>query len=239
MLVYVWGGSTFLCCHTEIQVADQTLYLSQSQYTDIRPTQSQHWSYNMRCLAGYLLDRAWNSSLKQWFSRILKSNIAEKHIFHGKKIDKYIFFYYEIKMMDLWMQIEGTKLTFIVTFSWLNFSKFASRMPQIAHILFSTFNIFRWWEGEAPPRNFLFFFISNSRLCRLLEYQILKITGMTRPGKRGSNPGLPLTWRTPWPLGQLSSLFYASSHSCAHAYSQTTAHTHTHTHTNYTYTQLL
>ena len=26
------------CCHTEIQVADQTFYLTQSQYTDTRPT---------------------------------------------------------------------------------------------------------------------------------------------------------------------------------------------------------
>ena len=26
------------CCHTEIEVADQTFYLTQSQYTDIRPT---------------------------------------------------------------------------------------------------------------------------------------------------------------------------------------------------------
>ena len=26
------------CCHTEIEVADQTFYISQSQYTDTRPT---------------------------------------------------------------------------------------------------------------------------------------------------------------------------------------------------------
>ena len=46
------------CCHTEIQVADQTLYLTQSQYTDTGPTspstdpftpgawQGSHWSAN-------------------------------------------------------------------------------------------------------------------------------------------------------------------------------------------------
>ena len=28
----------FTCCHTEIEVADQTFYLSQSQYTGARPT---------------------------------------------------------------------------------------------------------------------------------------------------------------------------------------------------------
>ena len=28
----------FTCCHTEIEVADQTFYLAQSQYTDTRPT---------------------------------------------------------------------------------------------------------------------------------------------------------------------------------------------------------
>ena len=46
------------CCHTEIEVADQTLYLTQSQYTDTGPTspstdprapgtwQGSHWSDN-------------------------------------------------------------------------------------------------------------------------------------------------------------------------------------------------
>ena len=28
----------FTCCHTEVEVADQTIYLTQSQYTDRRPT---------------------------------------------------------------------------------------------------------------------------------------------------------------------------------------------------------
>ena len=43
------------CCHTEIEVADQTLHLAQSQYTDTGPTspssdpmpgawQGSHWS---------------------------------------------------------------------------------------------------------------------------------------------------------------------------------------------------
>ena len=49
----------FTCCHTEIEVADQTFYLTQSQYTDTRPTspstdlrtpgvwQGSHWSANV------------------------------------------------------------------------------------------------------------------------------------------------------------------------------------------------
>ena len=40
------------------------------------------------------------------------------------------------------MQIEGTKLIFVMNFSVLHFFKFASRMPQIAQILVSTFKIF-------------------------------------------------------------------------------------------------
>ena len=48
----------FTCCHTEIEVADQTIYLTQSQYTDTGPTssstdpiikgvwQGSHWSAN-------------------------------------------------------------------------------------------------------------------------------------------------------------------------------------------------
>ena len=48
----------FTCCHTEIEAADQTFYLTQSQYTDTGPTspsadpitpgawQGSHWSGN-------------------------------------------------------------------------------------------------------------------------------------------------------------------------------------------------
>ena len=47
-----------MCCHTEIEVADQTFYLTQSEYTDAGPTspsadplapgawQGSHWSAN-------------------------------------------------------------------------------------------------------------------------------------------------------------------------------------------------
>ena len=49
---------SFTCCHTEIEAADPTLHLTQSQYTDTRPTspstdpitpgawQGSHWSAN-------------------------------------------------------------------------------------------------------------------------------------------------------------------------------------------------
>ena len=52
------------------------------------------------------------------------------------------------------MQIEGTKLIFIMNFSALDFFKFASRMPQIAQVkLVSTFKIFQGEGGHpwAPP----------------------------------------------------------------------------------------
>ena len=51
-------SDNFTCCHTEIEVADQTFYLTQSQYTDTGPTspsadpitpgawQGIHWSAN-------------------------------------------------------------------------------------------------------------------------------------------------------------------------------------------------
>ena len=74
----------------------------------------------------------------------------KKYIFRGKKINKHTFFSMNIRMMDLWMQIEGTKLIFIMNFSVLHFFKFASRTPQIAQILVSTFKIFQ--GGGACPR---------------------------------------------------------------------------------------
>ena len=51
-------SDNFTCCHTETEVADQTFYLTQSQYTDTGPTgpsadpitpgawQGSHWSAN-------------------------------------------------------------------------------------------------------------------------------------------------------------------------------------------------
>ena len=51
-------SDNFTCCHTEMEVADQTFHLTQSQYTDTGPTspsadpitpgawQGSHWSAN-------------------------------------------------------------------------------------------------------------------------------------------------------------------------------------------------
>ena len=51
-------SDNFMCCHTEIEVADQTFYLTRSHHTDTRPTspstdpiipgtwQGSHWSAN-------------------------------------------------------------------------------------------------------------------------------------------------------------------------------------------------
>ena len=50
------------------------------------------------------------------------------------------------------MQTEGTQLIFLMNFSMLDFFKFASRMPQIAQILVSTFKILGvgGMGGHAP-----------------------------------------------------------------------------------------
>ena len=57
-------SDNFSCCHTEIEVADQTFYLTQSEYTDSRPTgpsadpvtpgawQGRHWSANFFVVTG-------------------------------------------------------------------------------------------------------------------------------------------------------------------------------------------
>ena len=51
-------SGNFTCCHTELEVADKTFYLTQSQYTDTGPTspsaypitpvawQGSHWNAN-------------------------------------------------------------------------------------------------------------------------------------------------------------------------------------------------
>ena len=92
----------------------------------------------------------------------------KKHIFHEKKSTS-ILFSMKIKMMNLWMQIEGTNQIFIVNFSVLDFFKFASRMPQIAQ---------NRLVSRTPPRNFLFFSLAipgserktSSRYLRLVVF---------------------------------------------------------------------
>ena len=50
-------------------------------------------------------------------------NRGKINIYSVEKIDKHTFFSMKIKMMDLWMQIEGTKLIFVMNFSVLHFFK--------------------------------------------------------------------------------------------------------------------
>ena len=45
-------SGNFTCCHTEIEVADQTFHLTQSQYTDTGLTSPSTDTYNARRLAG-------------------------------------------------------------------------------------------------------------------------------------------------------------------------------------------
>ena len=102
-----------------------------------------------------------------------------KSVFCGGEIDKHTCFSVKINMMDLSMQIEGTKLIFIMNFSVFHFFKFASRMPEIAQILVSTFKIIQGGGGmhaPRPHRNVLSFFISNSRLwncCKQAKHAYL------------------------------------------------------------------
>ena len=80
-------------------------------------------------------------------------NRGKKYFPLEKKSISILFFPMKIKMIDLWMQIEGRKLIFIMNFSVLDFFEFASRMPQTAQILVSTFKIFPGeGGGGACPR---------------------------------------------------------------------------------------
>ena len=74
------------------------------------------------------------------------------------------------------MQIEGTKLIFIMNISVLDFFKFAARMPQIAQIFVSAFKIFRGSMPPDPPRNFLFF--SHEQFQALVIGSVLGLVGL-------------------------------------------------------------
>ena len=91
----------------------------------------------------------------------------------------------KIKMIDPWMQTEGTKLILVMNFSVLDFFKFASRMSQIAQILALDFQNFPggWGEGAypcpPPPPCPLaissIFFISISRLWVMILVSIAEV----------------------------------------------------------------
>ena len=100
-----------------------------------------------------------DSSRKWGFSRKWKLKIVEKKFRLGEKINKHTFFPMKIKMMDLWMQIEGRKLIFNMNFIVLDFFRFASRMPQgqTIQILVLTFKICRGNMPQDPPTYFFFF----------------------------------------------------------------------------------
>ena len=53
----------YMSCHTEIEVAEQTCYLTQSQFTD-RANQCQHWHLNAISLVRQVLE---NQSLSRWY----------------------------------------------------------------------------------------------------------------------------------------------------------------------------
>ena len=52
------------CCHTQIEVADQTFYLTQSQYTDTGPTDPSVDPI----MPGVWQGSHWSASLKNWHS---------------------------------------------------------------------------------------------------------------------------------------------------------------------------
>ena len=85
-------------------------------------------------------------------------NRGEKIVSVEKNRQPYFFF----QTARRCLQIEGTKLIFIMNFSVLDFCKFASRMPQTAQILVSTFTNFQGGGGDggAYPGTYREFFFS-------------------------------------------------------------------------------
>ena len=71
MLVYLRDGSALTSARaaTQIEVADQTFYLTQSQYTDARPTSPSAGPYNTRRLARQTLECQF---LSHWYDSIRK-----------------------------------------------------------------------------------------------------------------------------------------------------------------------
>ena len=61
----------FTCCHSDIQVADPTVYLTQSQYTDTGPTSPSADPITPGAFAGYSLGCQF---LRQWYDSTPKNS---------------------------------------------------------------------------------------------------------------------------------------------------------------------
>ena len=104
----------------------------------------------------------------------MKIESRGKIYFPWKKNQQAYFSSMKIKMMNLWMQIEGTKLIFIMNLIVLHFFKFASRVPQIAKILVSTFKVSGGQGGGACPQTPLeisSFFFHQQVQALILQFQ--------------------------------------------------------------------
>ena len=101
----------------------------------------------------------------------------------GKKSTSILFFSMKVKIIDLWLQIEGTKLIFVMNFSVLDFSNCTD---------FSlNFQNFPWGgggggggggeHGRGPPLEMSsLFFMDNSSLC-CIHYGCMMLLFTLRP----------------------------------------------------------
>ena len=88
-------------------------------------------------------------------------NEIVENIFSVEKINKHTFLSMKIKMMDLWMQTDGTELIFVMKFRMLHF--------KFAQILVSTFNI-----SDALIHD------CKNKLAFLVYNRSFKVTGNTK-----------------------------------------------------------
>ena len=91
-------SDNFTCCNTEMEVADQTFYLTQSQYTDTGPTspsadsitpgtwQGSHWSATLECQClSHWYDLTPKKSWCRWDSNLGSSTLEEDALPLGQR----------------------------------------------------------------------------------------------------------------------------------------------------------
>ena len=72
-------SDNFTCCYTEIEVADQTFYLTQSQYADTGPTSPSADPIT----PGPWQGSQWSANSSHWYDSIRKNPVASG-IFHSR-----------------------------------------------------------------------------------------------------------------------------------------------------------
>ena len=137
----------FTCCHTEIEVADQTFYLTQSQYTNTGPTSPSAdpitqgvWQGNHR-----------SANFSYWYDSTRKKSCRKRDSNPGSSALK------AIEVVDSWCTVQqcsspttpGSVKGFMIVIMISKWSQASKRAPTAALLWYLIATLIKYFDGSA------------------------------------------------------------------------------------------